>query len=468
MYPYWYRQRNLEERDCLPAGGKMEAAAGDDGAFFSDVLSLLLLDVDAHDKADDAPRRELYASSASVAQDASPSVKSGAIEHRSAPATPEPATLELCVSPAEDAVRRDREEPHPPTKKRKKNAYRERMKSEMAALRQREFALEGQLRDLQRRRQQALLCPAHRAGEERFQAWKRIAMQHREALAFARQRNLALQTAVGRQIVVIEQLQSLLLVNAADAVALGAATTQLTLQTDQQARRRTPINSSDEELLLAYVEQLDAAIRSTDQVLRESALQLDSPAPAMLAIRPKRGLDGSEFFESTETTVLSLEFDRVRHDAWQIFASLYPNRLDRAAVPESTIVGKVDVAGGNYNLTIHFAARKFEPHHGRLVLVWKALTIGDGEFAGMNSDETGWTDLRPQGSQATVSHSCVQIVPIFSVPPASMKAKRFMEHLMRCGDDDVMTIAQMMESVLLHDPTSSATSEHMNTTTPAA
>lgn len=453
---------------------------GDDGAFFSDVLSLLL-GADGQDVSIDAHRRELRASPPSAAPD---SRIHGVKNDGDIPAAPMPPThidndratptLEVCVSPAQELVRHDREAPHPPTKKRKKNAYRERMKSEMTALRQHEFVLEGELRELQRRRQQSLVLPVRRTGQEQFQAWKRIALQHRDALTLAQQHNHALRTAVGRQLMVIEQLQSLLLVNAANAVAFGTATSALTLQADQQARRRTPINSSDEELLASYVEQLDAAYQSTEQVLSESALDLDSQEPAVLAIRSKRYPDGSEFFESTETTVMPLEFARVQHDAWQIFASLYPNRPNRLAVPEDTIVGKVNVAGSNYDLVIHFAVRKFEAQRGRLVLVWKALTIGEGEFAGMNSDETGWLDMRPKRplglepsvlpKHTTVVHSCVRIVPIFSVPPASAKAKRFTELLMRCGDDDVMTISQMMESVLLHDASSESTSEHTSNT----
>ncbi|KAF1779832.1 hypothetical protein GQ600_16579 [Phytophthora cactorum] len=49
----------------------------------------------------------------------------------------------------------------------------------------------------------------------------------------------------------------------------------------------------------------------------------------------------------------------------------------------------------------------------RVVIVWRKFTEGEGVYAGMHSDETGWNIVRPSSDGAgTVMESIIRYVPM--------------------------------------------------------
>lgn len=427
-------------------------------AFFDDVLALLLeADADAYpihlaiqpasphlsltahkDEADDQRPVDVHADG-----DFEPE-----LEPPAAVQTNQQVQRQLLLAPPSTSVRQDAVAVLP-TRKKRKNAYRERLKDELSGLRRRAFELEGELRALQLRRDARSEPPPI------VHVWKRIAQQHREARTAAQQQNRLLQSAVARQAMLLNELEQMLRANP-DSVPLNTNRMQLV---QHRQRRRKPVEMRDEDLLAAYLQQLDNAYSVTNQAFHSSGLNLDSNEPSLLVVR-SRMCGSVEYFESCQSTVVPVDFQHVRQDAFRIFASLYPNR-SRLNIPDDTLIGKFDVPGKKYDLGINFAIKWFDEVR-RVVLVWRSLTIGDGEFSGMNADETGWLILQPRhqvsslpGAMAasTILHSCVQIVPAFSVAPSAARAKQFTEAIMRCGDEDILTISQVLEEILMRDVT---------------
>ncbi|KAK1929557.1 hypothetical protein P3T76_014955 [Phytophthora citrophthora] len=86
--------------------------------------------------------------------------------------------------------------------------------------------------------------------------------------------------------------------------------------------------------------------------------------------------------------------------------------------PDNTMVTKFRVTkqlpgGGNLSLRERFASRKFkEDNH--TVLVWKALLSGEDSCAGMQTEEVGWSIIRPSptGTEAIVE-VCMQQTPLY-------------------------------------------------------
>ncbi|KAG1691822.1 hypothetical protein DVH05_026197 [Phytophthora capsici] len=85
--------------------------------------------------------------------------------------------------------------------------------------------------------------------------------------------------------------------------------------------------------------------------------------------------------------------------------------------PENSIVTTFRVTkqlsdGKHWSLRERFASRKFKEAN-RTVLVWKALFSGEGSCAGMQTEEAGWSIIRPSptGTEALVE-VCMQQTPL--------------------------------------------------------
>jgi hypothetical protein len=97
-----------------------------------------------------------------------------------------------------------------------------------------------------------------------------------------------------------------------------------------------------------------------------------------------------------------------------------------------------------------------------MVVVWRALCEADGEFPGMNSDETGWCIVHSPERDAgfladptsTLVQACIRLVPMhFQDGSAEKEGKvdQFMELLVKTGVEDNQEIERMMERLLLDD-----------------
>lgn len=330
----------------------------------------------------------------------------------------------------------------------KKNAHREREKAEKRELRRRAFALEGELLHLQLRHLQPDEAP-----NDLREGWRRAALRAREALALAENQNHFLRAQCARQGAAIERLLAAL---GSDELGLAYRSSRLMTpvpRAQAPALRRRAAAFDDQILQELHLAELDGVYRMAAQVFKDSLLDLNSHEPSLPTVRSRR-LRGTEIqvFEATETRVLQFEFSRVECEAWQIISSLYPSRLG-----EDTFMGKVFVGTSDYELRINFTMRRYrEQANGKMIIVWRTLTIGDGAFAGMDADETGWMMVHPQrakfpeeDSGATVMQICMRIIPMFAEPPSLTKTRQFTETLMQCGDNGLMNMAQIMESVLL-------------------
>ncbi|KAL3670929.1 hypothetical protein V7S43_004114 [Phytophthora oleae] len=92
-----------------------------------------------------------------------------------------------------------------------------------------------------------------------------------------------------------------------------------------------------------------------------------------------------------------------------------------------------------------------------MVIVWKALTEGEGKFVGFHSDETGWSVVRSNDSDdavviPTVMQTFVRYMPTH-VRGESRKDKEELENfatlVMKSGEEDELETARLMESLMI-------------------
>lgn len=108
---------------------------------------------------------------------------------------------------------------------------------------------------------------------------------------------------------------------------------------------------------------------------------------------------------------------------------------------------------------VHFVTRRYVEAK-RMVIVWKALTEGQGRFVGFHSDETGWSVVRSNDSDdaammPTVMQTFVRYMPTH-VRGKSCKEKdleNFATLVMESGEEDGVEAARLMESLMIDDVT---------------
>lgn len=346
----------------------------------------------------------------------------------------------------------------------KKNRTREREKIEKLKLEALINLYQDQLVALQRRQKERIELTDDQI--YLAQAWRQVAHQTDAARKLAEYQNRSLRSECLRQASVIEQIvqtmncsyinkayRSLVLrTSLSRSGHRGYATWSGNTSPDNQlqAFQRPAIDFDDKVLLNMYLGELDEVYEMTDQVLDDCALDLESDEPSTVVIR-SRLLPGEslEVFEATQISVLPIAFARVQGEAWTIISSFYPNRIG-----DSAVMGKASVRRSDFGLSVSFAMRRYcEEPNGRVIVAWRTLTIGDGAFAEMDADETGWLLARPSklsGDCLTVLQSCVRIVPMFAASASSTDAQRFTRELMRCGDHDTAAVAASMQRALQH------------------
>jgi hypothetical protein len=195
-------------------------------------------------------------------------------------------------------------------------------------------------------------------------------------------------------------------------------------------RHNTPlfIEPTDELLYDMEMQEISALYRQTDAVFQTCGLDLTSTE--------------TTHFQRTVTTDangVSIQYVRRQHmlfsyeHTWKSFwmlSQMVHRQDDREDYrgfqqPETSLgtrfrITKRGQDGKRLSLKERFVARRFTEEN-RTVLVWKALLAGEGPYSGMQTEETGWSVIRPSttGSGAVVEMVMRQ-VPLHLSSPTSV------------------------------------------------
>ncbi|RLN67030.1 hypothetical protein BBJ28_00019010 [Nothophytophthora sp. Chile5] len=337
--------------------------------------------------------------------------------------------------------------------------YREKVKDEWRSLQQEESALSAELLKLQKARVEA---KRHEVSSLALPVWRSIATRQMEGRLVAEAQHRRLEIAVENRAKVIQEVGGMLherLYGSEAALPTGNGILE------QQSTVR--LEPDDTVLYEEYLQDLAGIYAQTDEVFRLCGVE-DTPE-ASFRREPKRRRDGElEFFENLDVLLIPFDYEQTCSAMWQAMALVHRQKdrqhYEGVTDPDNTMAVKFRVqcpgeAGETVEMLVHVVMRRYVEAN-RLVIVWRALSEGEGEYTGMHSDETGWCVVRPVDTSAsgsvelpTVMQTFIRFVPMNFDSGASgeRNADQFTKLVVISGEEDGLEVARMMESLLLDD-----------------
>lgn len=343
----------------------------------------------------------------------------------------------------------------------RRDAYRRRLKAEWATLRQQDAELSQKLIKLQQLKSQRATQRKSGSGDSlALGAWRANALRQYESRMEAEALQRRLQAAVSSRAVMIQDLETLLRKRVREVE-------NLTFVEDvpEIFEKKARLGTKNASLYNSYFEKLDALYERSGEVFQQIGV---TPTPGgILSGEPTRKMDGdTEYFETIGVGRVPFNFHRTCDAVWKL-ASV-PHRQEGRKVydglpdPENSLAlqfysPRQRENGEVLNLRTYHVARRYVDKP-RMVVVWRALCEADGEFPGLNSDETGWAIVHAPANDAdpmtTLVQACIRLVPMhFQDGSSNTEAKvdQFMELLVKTGVEDNQEIERMMERLMLDD-----------------
>ncbi|KAF1784831.1 hypothetical protein GQ600_10728 [Phytophthora cactorum] len=324
---------------------------------------------------------------------------------------------------------------------RRRDAYRARLKVEWATLRQQDAELSKHLKKLKqlKTREETQSSPTDSLA---LGAWRAIAMRQYESRMEAETLRKRLQAAVNSQAVMIQDLENVLKKRVREVEKLT------TVELPEILEKKARLGSKDATLYDTYFENLDALYERLDEVFKEVGV---TPTPGgILSGEPIRKMNGeTEYFETIGVGRVPFNFQRTCDAVWELLS--VPHRQEGRRVydglpdPENSLALQFCCPlqrenGEVLKLRTHQVARRYVEKN-RLVVVWRGLCEADSEFAGMNSDETGWCIVHsPENDpdffadpETTLVQACTRMVPMHFQDGSEDKVDQFVELSLRRG-----------------------------------
>ncbi|KAG2998999.1 hypothetical protein PC121_g19108 [Phytophthora cactorum] len=221
--------------------------------------------------------------------------------------------------------------------------------------------------------------------------------------------------------------------------------TQLYRATTFSQHKKIRFGTTGTEIFAAYIKELDAVYAQTDKTLQPWRLEStdanwDAPSETWDE-DPHTG-----YFQFRGKITMPFDFRDICRSRWQIVHLLHLQDCreiyDAVDSPENTVALKVRrttclTSGGIASVLRRLVIRRYEAD-GRMVLVWRVFTEGEGFFTGMHADETGWgvtTAVEGSSKTGTVLRTCVHNAPMnFSnVTARNHVVKQFGDQLLEWG-----------------------------------
>lgn len=344
--------------------------------------------------------------------------------------------------------------------------YHSKLKNERQTLQEQEQTLSDVLSHLQQARtrvkslqQESVAVPV----------WKAIATRQMEGRLVAEEQQRRLRSAVAHRSQVISELGEIMrlrLFGSKDPTICAdteKATSECSLQ----------LNADDKALFEDYLHDVEAVYARTDDVFQSCGAEENPVMSYRTGLERKR--DG--VMEYLDVMCMPFAFEQTCSAMWQSMVHVHRQKdrkhYEGIIDPENTIAAKfrlrcLSEKGEPVNMIVHMIMRRYVEAH-RMVLVWRALSEGEGDFSGMHSDETGWSIVRPNDTDEddmspmrTVMQTFVRFVPmnIANTSLNEVDSDHFTKLVVTSVEEDAAEIARMMDSLLIQDEPDEDIAEH--------
>ncbi|RLN80914.1 hypothetical protein BBJ28_00003401 [Nothophytophthora sp. Chile5] len=378
-----------------------------------------------------------------------------------------------------------------PPKPKKKRSHttptRDRERRELLALRVQAVELQLQLQTERERlavsgRSRVAAIAAN--GGRQFSvapAWRHIARRHLAARRAAESENFQLRERLASHLKWGTQLQEKMnrrttasprnSAHPAAAAALGTVANPLLLAQDEEGITdlELELDDADRAELEMLATGLDAAYATVDIVFKDRTVT-------------EAAVDGARVVELRDTRVIPFEFRLAIDAVWNAWVLWHLGGSCRKSVSAHRSCSYPEVARPEHTFAVKFRLqcavlkptptmfldlklvlrRYMEPN--RMVLVWRGLSEGEEELAGLSTDETGWVVIErmlpfPQATHLdeetsalagrTVMHSCVRMTPKRAEGCSTEQSHVLTELVVNSYKEDVSFIYREMEAQLL-------------------
>ncbi|OWY95418.1 hypothetical protein PHMEG_00034580, partial [Phytophthora megakarya] len=328
--------------------------------------------------------------------------------------------------------------------------YRTKLKTERQTLQEQEIVLSGELIHLQHARKRAKYLQQQ---SKTIPLWKDITKRQKDGRLEAEEYQKSLKRSVNFRSKTISELEEMI-----RQKLYGANASMICA--DFEEKRAVELNLDDKVLFEDYLNDLDVVYARTAEVFRNSGAE-ENPVMSY-RIGPNRKWDGDlEFIENLDVLFVPFSFEQTANAMWQSMVQVHQQsdrrHYDHIGDLENTIAVKFPLlypsAVGRVDMIIHFVMRRYVEAE-RMVLVWRALSEGEGKFSGMHSDETGWCVVRPNASDGdgdalmrTAMETFVHFVPMdISTRSTNKHTTQFSDLVVSSIDVDAAEIARMTSS----------------------
>ncbi|KAG7384948.1 hypothetical protein PHYPSEUDO_002094 [Phytophthora pseudosyringae] len=334
----------------------------------------------------------------------------------------------------------------------RRSTYRKKQKAQKADLYQQVEELSTQLTELQNKKDAA--NTRRGLGLAPTALWQVLANRHLQARLLAEEHQRRLREAVERRSALICDLGVIIRKRISEGHPDG--------DNVQAPSKRARVESPDMALYDTFIKEMDDVYARTDSMFRETDVEA-SPDNATFYNASRTVTRNSNYHELVGMVTTPFPFERVRSMVNQVRCMenrpgcekiQVPGVTDETNVLKFRIEARVGMAVGS--LVQHAITRRYN-EADRIVVVWRKFTEGEGIYAGMHSDETGWNVIRPVPSwvegAGTCMESIIRYVPMTFNTAASAdgKLKEFTDTIIAAGEEDCQACVRKLEGLLLDD-----------------
>ncbi|KAE8996123.1 hypothetical protein PR003_g21839 [Phytophthora rubi] len=335
--------------------------------------------------------------------------------------------------------------------------YVNKVKNEKKTLEEEEKLLSEELRHLHHARKKAKTLWDKRSA---VPLWKAIATRQTEGRLVAEEQQRRLKNAVENRAKVIEEMGEMAR-KRAGALMRKPVVDELVIQ------EKNGLNPDDTVLFEEFLHDLDVIYARTDEVFR--ACGVEEMPQMSYRLGPERKRDGDlEYIDNLDVLFVPFSYEQTCSTMWESMIRVYRQKdrhhYDRVADSENTVATKLHLrpmqeSGEPVDMLVHYVLRRYVEAE-RMVVVWRALSQGEGEFFGRHSDETGWCVVRPNDEELdenslmrTVIQTFVRFIPmnVANRSAGHVDGFQFTKLVVTSVEEDADEVARMMDALLLDD-----------------
>ncbi|RLN96764.1 hypothetical protein BBJ28_00014669 [Nothophytophthora sp. Chile5] len=339
--------------------------------------------------------------------------------------------------------------------RKRRNEYRAQQKLERESLQCRVGELSAELDQV--RSTKAITGEGKDDLELPVSVWQTIAMQQRDVRLASEAQQRQLQTSVGVRAALIEELGGLV----RKRLNGGELVENLGLDNASYRQKRVQLEPTDTAIFETYLCGLNSAYAETDEVFR--ACGMDAMPDDAVNSKQRWEPDVKVgCFQSAMKQMMPFNFKQTCQSLWQL-AYLLHRQEDRELYyglgdPDNTVAFKFRItsrqtSGRIVSVVQRTVVRRFVASD-RMVITWRSFTEGEGLFAGMHYDETGWCAVKPSATPlaagATIE-TYIRIAPMHfdCMAPPGPAVEQFTDLVLHAETEDTTVVMEQLEKLLL-------------------